>query len=92
MCGLWIRSDVRSSFIRSGNIASAFFLHTLIGEKDGYFGSWGVNCGELENVQEEDAVVVEQMLNCFASKSKIGVCQLRNHMDRICAIYVGDNL
>lgn len=56
-----------------GDVAGAFGLHFFVFDQVGQLGGRGVDGGEAEDVEEEDAVVVEQVRDGFAHELVVGV-------------------
>lgn len=56
-----------------GDVAGAFGLHFFVFDQVGQLGGRGVDGGEAEDVEEEDAVVVEQVRDGFAHEFVVGV-------------------
>lgn len=74
-----------------GDVAGAFFLDGGVGDEAADFGSGGVDGAEGEDVEEDEAAVVDEMLDGFAGQREVGVGELGDVRDAVYAVDVGEN-
>lgn len=63
----------RQAAVRKGDVARALLLHVLVLHEGGHLGRGGVDGGEAEDVQQEDAAVVEEVGDGLAHELVVGV-------------------
>lgn len=75
------------------NVTGAFPLHAFIAcNCRAELRGGGIDGGEGENVQEEDASVVQEMLDRTVCKRELDVCENRDDADAVHTINIWDDL
>lgn len=75
-----------------GDVVYAFLLEGRIIYERGYFRGDGVDWRELEDVDDDEAVVVQKVFNTFLGEIVVGIGEFRDAFDRVDAVNVGDDL
>lgn len=76
---------------RKGDVSVAFLLHIGAVDEVGYVGCTGVDGGEGEDIEEENAAVVEEVAEGFLNESVVRVGEKGNLFDGIDAIDVRED-
>lgn len=73
------------------HVPHAFFLDRRVGDEAADFGGGRVDGGEAEDVEEDEAAVVDEVLDCFAGEGEVGVGEVGDAGDAVDAVDEGED-